>query len=203
MAASGDMLGAVLVGGESRRMGIDKANLELGGERLGASAVRVLQSELDRVVVVSRRRGEHDDLGAPEIADARPGCGPLGGLHAALMHAGGAPVFVLACDLPAVGRELVAHLIGAATGRGGHTLPWSVLPRQGDRRQPLCGVYSASSLRVVRERLDRGALRMLGLAATLDTTWVDIEPTLPFYRRDLLINVNDRAAAARLALAAE
>lgn len=201
MAATAQILGAVLTGGESRRMGVDKASLELDGERLGARAVRILRAELSDVVVVSRQIGEHSDLGAEEIADRRPGNGPLAGLDTALAHAGGRAVFVLACDLPKVSRELVSHLLEAATSHAASgDAAWAVVPSHAGRLQPLCGVYSPRCLPETENRLDRGELRMLDLLSAIETDEIELLADLPFYRAGLLENVNDRATAERLAL---
>lgn len=194
-----EVLGAVLAGGESRRMGVDKARLELAGRSFGARAVAALRAELERVVVVSRRLGDHADLGAPEIADRLAGNGPLGGLHAALEHAAGRPVFALACDLPAVGPELVAHLLERAlpTVTGGGP-PRAVVPALGGRLQPLCGVYSPACAEEIERRLAAGARRVLELIDAVDALRVELGPELPFYRDDLLDNVNEPELARRL-----
>lgn len=199
MRSADEWLGAVLVGGSSRRMGADKAALELEGRSLGERAVAVLRSRLERVVVVSRRLGDHAGLGVPEIADRLPGAGPLAGMQAALDHAHGAPVFILACDLPNVGPRLVAHLVERAlaplaeAGRAG-----AVVPAIGGRVQPLCGVYGAGCGREIARRLETGALRVLDLLDAIETERVDLGPELAFYRDDLLDNVNDPRAAARV-----
>lgn len=77
-------LGAVLAGGQSSRFGSDKALAELGGRTLLAGAVAALATQCEAVVVIGR-----DDAPAPTLPD-RPhaGMGPLGGIAAALHHAG-------------------------------------------------------------------------------------------------------------------
>lgn len=199
MNLSSGAVGAVLAGGRSRRMGADKARLELEGRSFGARAAAALGSELERVVVVSGRLGDHPDLGVPEIADRLPGNGPLGGLHAALDHAGGLPVFALACDLPAVGPELVAHLLELALPvMDPAGPPRAVVPALGGRLQPLCGVYSPACKRQIELRLAAGARRVLDLIEAIDAVRVELGPELAFYRDDLLENVNDPELARRL-----
>ncbi len=198
MNVSSAVLGAVLAGGASRRMGADKARIVLAGRRLGARAVEVLRAELDRVVVVSRRPGDHADLGAPEIADRLRDCGPLGGIHAALDHAGGDPVFVLACDLPAVGPALVTYLLGRALPRlTAESSPACVVPTMGDRTQPLCGVYNAACRPLIEEWLAAGERRVLELVDSIAVERVELRPELSFFRADLLDNVNDPETVER------
>lgn len=78
------MLGAVLAGGQSSRFGSDKALAVLDGETLLARAIAALSRWCDLVVVVGR-----DNASVATIADwPGPGMGPLGGIAAALRHAG-------------------------------------------------------------------------------------------------------------------
>ena len=90
--------GAVLVGGRSSRMGVDKASLFA-----------------DRVEAALRAAGAAEVLriGGPEHPDDHPGSGPLGGIATALRHAAHDPVVVLACDLPAVHPDGIARVVDA------------------------------------------------------------------------------------------
>ena len=101
------VVGAVLAGGQSRRMGRDKAMLDWDGRSLLMRAVKVLESVFDEVLVVAPRDRGYEDLGVQVVPDIRPGLGPLGGLHTALVHGRGKPLFILACDMPHVTDDLV------------------------------------------------------------------------------------------------
>jgi molybdenum cofactor guanylyltransferase len=90
--------GYVLAGGRSSRMGRDKALLELAGEPLVQHAVRKLSRLTNEVYILSDRR----ELArfAPLIPDLHPGCGPVGGIEAALTHTRHEWVLVLPVDMP-------------------------------------------------------------------------------------------------------
>lgn len=154
MTARPELLGAVLAGGASRRLGRDKAAEYVGNVRLVERAVLALSSACDPVVVVSSRP---DTPTGPwrSIPDLRAGCGPLAGMEAALAHAlalGREGVFVLACDLPLVDGEVVARIVAASTDTRA-----CVPSRQGDPDfEPLAGVYSVGCLPDVRRLLDEG-----------------------------------------------
>ncbi len=78
--------GIVLAGGKSQRMGTDKARLALpDGRPVILSVVEVLKSICGEVVVVTEVTGRYADLALParRVTDIVPGCGPMGGLHAA------------------------------------------------------------------------------------------------------------------------
>jgi molybdopterin-guanine dinucleotide biosynthesis protein A len=64
----------------------------------------------------------YGNLGFPVISDQIEGCGPLGGLHAALNATSAEWNLVVACDMPAVTRELLEELLSAAESSGADAL---------------------------------------------------------------------------------
>lgn len=79
-------LGVVLAGGASRRMGADKALIEINGMAMAARATLALQSAgLDEVIVVGGDADRLSDLGLTVVPDLYPGRGPLGGIITALV----------------------------------------------------------------------------------------------------------------------
>lgn len=188
------ILGAVLAGGHSRRLGRDKALLKLDGELLVLRAVRVLKEVFSRVVVVSPARESYSSLGLELVEDIAPDAGPLGGLHAALVDADGADVFILACDHPFVEVPLVRHVADlptkpeeAGNRRGvakARVAQWK------KRLYPLCGLYSAACREPVTERLSRGQLKVHDLLRSIETRAVAITEELPFYHPGALVNLN-------------
>ena len=94
----GGVIGYVLAGGRSSRMGQNKALLELGGQTLLGHAVRNLLEVCDSVRVLS----SCPDLTgyAPLVPDVHPECGPLGGLEAAMLDSGSDWNLFLPVDMP-------------------------------------------------------------------------------------------------------
>jgi molybdopterin-guanine dinucleotide biosynthesis protein A len=152
------MLGVVLAGGESRRMGRDKALLELGGEPLWKRQVGVLRGAGARRVVVVRRR-DQDPLDYPDCCfDVFRDCGPLAGIHAAL-EIGGDPLFaVLAVDMPGIDAawfEWLRRSCGSGLG---------AVAGGAQRLEPLAAIYPAGALPEAAARLARRELSVQGLA---------------------------------------
>ncbi|WP_158941886.1 molybdenum cofactor guanylyltransferase [Granulicella sp. S190] len=106
--------GYVLAGGKSSRMGRDKALLELGGKPLVLHAV----VKLRRVCLEVNVLGDNPalDAYAPQVKDLHPGCGPMGGMEAALAHSRYDWNLFLPVDVPFVPS---AYLSGWVR----HTLP--------------------------------------------------------------------------------
>lgn len=170
-------LGVILVGGESRRMGTDKALVRWRGATLMEHAASTLAEVLSEVVVVGGEESDYGAAGVAVLADREPGLGPLGGLATALEHAAGRPVFLLACDLPRVTPELIADLVDRAdAAEPAKAAAW--VPRAGDRKQPLCAVYSAACAGPLTDYLAAGERRAIEFLDRIDTTFVEVDAGL-------------------------
>ncbi len=159
--------GFILVGGASRRMGTDKAQLHLGGQSFVERIARSLASIATKVSLVGR---VSDDLGPalPRVPDIHPGWGALGGIHGALNACRSPWALIVACDMPFVTEELFAHLASLRTGHE------AVAPVQDDGRpQPLCALYEvASCLEQAEVLIQSGKHRPLSLLQYVRTCWV-------------------------------
>jgi molybdenum cofactor guanylyltransferase len=126
----------ILAGGQSRRMGRDKARLEVDGQSLLARAVGKARELGVAEVFISGRPGEdYSALKCPVMFDLEPGCGPLGGIERAL-HAATAPlVLVLAVDLPAMTAAFLARLVAQCDALTG------AVPQLDGQLEPLSAIY--------------------------------------------------------------
>jgi molybdenum cofactor guanylyltransferase len=133
-----DFAGAVLCGGASRRMGRDKALIDVDGRALAARVAEVLAAAgARRVVAVGGDLAALRAAGLDAVPDDDPGEGPLGGILTALAHlAGGGPaaeiVFVGACDLVSPDPDAVRSTVAALAASPGAAV---AVPVAGGRRQ--------------------------------------------------------------------
>jgi molybdenum cofactor guanylyltransferase len=107
---------AMLAGGASRRMGTDKAliDVDLDGEPMGARVlVAAILSGASEVLAVGGNEQELTAQGWSYIADSWPGEGPLGGLITALEQSSWPTVVLLACDHPDVDPEELRSMVDA------------------------------------------------------------------------------------------
>lgn len=153
--------GAVLVGGTSRRMGTDKAELRLGGQRVSDRLATTLRPLVSRVRFLGRPSADSPPEYEPDLL---PGLGPLGGIYTALARTTEAAVLVVACDLPFVTRELIGGLLAAAAEapEAQAIVPWPVTGPV-----PVCAIYRKSCLEPLRGRLERGELRATDFVESL------------------------------------
>jgi len=143
-------VGFLLAGGKSSRMGADKAFLDFGGATLLARALGVLKAACGSVTMVGDP-AKFASAGAV-IADVFPGCGPLGGIHAALINSRAELNMVLAVDMPFVSAELVSFLLAAAEDSGAIV----TIPRTRAGFQPLCAVYRRDFASTAEQALRAG-----------------------------------------------
>ena len=136
-------IGIVLAGGTGRRIGGDKAMVELEGRPLLHYPIAVLRSVLDEVAVVAKHSTILPALDV-EVAiwlEADEPRHPLAGVIHALRCARGRPVVVVAGDMPFVTRGLVTAL-ARERARGAV----AVVPRAAGQLQPLCARYDPRAL---------------------------------------------------------
>lgn len=141
-------VGVVLAGGESRRMGRDKATLPAPGGSLPGRAALRLAAVCPEVVLADRGRGLIPELRS--VGDG-PGGGPAAGILGAALACPGRSLLVLACDLPEVPEALLAEL---ARPSG---FDW-VVPRWQGRIEPLCALYRPPALAALADLVARGSL---------------------------------------------
>lgn len=116
------LLGIILAGGKSRRMGTDKALLSWQGDTLLTHAQQLLENAGCEQILVSRN--------APEfVQDIYTGKGPLAGVHACLQASRADEVIVIPIDMPLLSSRCLIELVaqGRAANNSCFFAP-SVLP---------------------------------------------------------------------------
>ena len=137
--------GLVLAGGQSSRMGSDKAALRVGGRTLLARSVELLQP-LTMSVHVAVRAEQADEQVRRKFAllfDVGPAQGPAAALVAAWMHDPDAAWLVLACDMPALERSALEALV---TGRDPSRGATAWRSPEDDLPEPLCAIWEPATL---------------------------------------------------------
>jgi molybdenum cofactor guanylyltransferase len=181
-------VGLVLAGGRARRMGGGlKALLPFRGAPMLAHALDALRPHCSRLVISANQLEPFAPFGLPVVPDATPGCGPLGGILAGMVAAEGAPLLVLACDLPLIRAADLAPLVAA--GRPDRAVVYG----HARGREPLAAWYGPGVRPGVEAMLADGAFKVLDLFDRVNTT------VLPWEREiELFTNVNEPGDLARI-----
>ena len=154
-------VGAILAGGGATRFGGQPKGLEvIEGARIIDRVAAALRAASDELLLVANDPNAHAWLpGVPTVADVRRGEGALGGLHAALAHAGGSAVLVVAWDMPWASEGLLRAL--RATGERGFEACVPESETSGRGVEPLCAWYAPSCLAAIERKLDAGDRRVV------------------------------------------
>lgn len=156
----------------------------------------VLAQVADDLLIVGKQQSGADTprVRFRSVEDAIPGCGPMGGLHAALTHAHYDTVFALACDMPHVTAAFAGFLLGEATNDVD-----VVIPRTERGYHPLCAVYRRTCLEAITRRIAASAFALIGILDDVRVRIVAAEDVERFGdRHRLLANVNTPADYAAL-----
>jgi len=168
-----DLVGVLLAGGASRRMGRDKALLGPPDRPLAARIAAVLTEVCGGGVVTVGGDGERlRRLGLDWMPDDHPDSGPLGGISTVARSHPGSDLVVAACDLPWIDARTVDQVASALDGGG----PGGVFVDRDARAQwSLVSICGSLATRVVA-RFDAGERSVW---AVLEGAVVALQPTDP------------------------
>jgi molybdenum cofactor guanylyltransferase len=183
---------AILAGGRATRFdGRDKSALVVGGRTILERQLEVLSAVAGDLLIVGGPLRPGIPAGIHQVPDTMPGCGPLGGVHAALSTASGAATLVVACDMPYISAPLLHFLLTLANEGNRAQGPDIVVPKTERGYHPLCAVYTPACLEPAARRLADGRLKLAGLLDDVRVRIVTGESLAVFGDPDrLLANVN-------------
>ena len=204
---------AILAGGQSRRMGTDKALLRLtpdGPTLIERVAAAVGPVAAETLLVANDDR--HASLGLRTVPDAYPGAGALGGIYSAVAAAAHEHCLVVACDMPFLSVPLLRAL--AAQPRDYDVLaPFLPLLETAENRQggpggvyeTLHAIYGRRALPAMREQLEAGRYKIVGFFPRVRVRAFPVEEVrrhAPELRSFFNANTPERLAEARAVLGA-
>ncbi|MCY3831710.1 MAG: molybdenum cofactor guanylyltransferase [Chloroflexi bacterium] len=160
---------AIIAGGQSRRMGRDKAFVDLGGktliERVIERSAHLGQAE---TILITNRPTQYAHLGLPMHRDVLPDKGSLGGIYTALVKAASQYVLVLACDMPFISSDLLRLLISHI--RADIDI---VAPRVAGYPQGLHAIYKKTCIEPIARQLAADRLKIIRFYDQMRVTYLD------------------------------
>ena len=160
-----DCTAIILAGGDSQRMGRDKAMLALSGRPLIETVIDNLQSMF--AVTLLSVRTPRPEISLPQVCDSQADGGPLTGLVTALEQITTRWAFVVACDMPFISPALIKLLAQYRAQQD------AIVPVVQGRLQPLAAFYSASCMASMRASLSLGDKSLRTAISRLDVHYVD------------------------------
>ena len=142
------MTGLIIAGGKSRRLGIDKRFLEIGGRTCIQRVLDAYQGLFDEILIVADAVEPFESLGVRVVVDLVPDRATLGGLYTGLHFAARDQVFAAASDMPWLSPRTI-QVVLAQAGRGD-----IVIPDVRGKLQPMHAVYSQTCLPVLKSLVE-------------------------------------------------
>lgn len=159
----------ILAGGQSTRMGTDKAFLQLNGRTLLERALALTQSVTPNVAIIGQQ--SKFSAYAAVVEDIFPNCGPLAGIHAGLKASAYEWNLILAVDLPFVSQEVLQFLIAKAASHQAIV----TAPRTSEGWQPLCAIYRREFAKRAEQALRESRYKIDALFEPSTTQAISLE----------------------------
>lgn len=149
-----EMTCAILSGGRSRRMGRDKATIQVGSTTLIRHTYDVAKEIFPDIMIVSSLHSAIEGIEARILRDALPVSGSLTGIVTALLYADTPYVFVLGCDMPFLTPAAIRFIIGEVHGEQ------IIVPETEEGYEPMHAVYHRSCLATLLTATERGHMKV-------------------------------------------
>ena len=196
MPTTSTLAGAVLAGGESRRMGRPKEGVRLAdGRPMIEHVLDALRPHCGSIIILGEARGypaeKHPEL--TYLADETPGQGPLGGVETLLASGRADRYLLVTCDQPLLTPPLLAPLVASAGER-----PTFLRTESGDPLDPFPCLLPTPWLDSVRGALSRNERSIRALIRNSVVDWLTVHDSLAVQTESF----NDPAALDRHGLSA-
>jgi len=176
---------AILAGGQSRRMGRNKALITLHGKPVLQWVIDAVAPLTDDLFLVTNTPAEYRPFNLPMVSDILPGNAALGGIYTAIATAKHPWTFLLACDMPLVRADAIEAL---ASMRDGVDV---VVPRITPHPETLHAFYRKTCLPAIEAQLAKKSLRVVGFFDAVRVRYVDADTIIAVTGNfDFLSNLN-------------
>jgi molybdopterin-guanine dinucleotide biosynthesis protein A len=185
----------VLAGGQSSRLGSNKALLEVQGQPLVVRTAHKLMALSDDLIVVTNEPDLNEPLALPArlVPDEKPGQGALMGIYSGLKAARHAYMLAVACDMPFLSLPLLRYMLSLVDGLD------VVIPQIDDLLEPLHAVYGKTCLPAMARLLERGQRQIIAFFHEVRVRRVESEEIDAYDPEHLsFLNVNTPADWARV-----
>ncbi len=174
----------ILAGGESSRMGQDKALIRIGNERIIDRISKELKGFSELIISAGKNRS-YEELGFPVVYDCHKDIGPMEGIRQILSASREEYVFICAADMPYIRRALVEYIAEHVSS----DYDCYVIADE-DHIQPLCAIYSKAVLPVIEELIRDGKYRLREIFSRVRTKYISLE--LSCFDKKTVRNINTR-----------
>ena len=179
------MIGVILAGGKSSRIGMDKLLLPVHGRPMIERILSVLNEVFEQIIVVGEPRACLERLESIIVVEDKiRGIGPIGGIYTGLQYMEAEYGFFVACDMPFLDASIIRQQVRWAEQGTAD----AIVPRYGQLLEPLHGIYSKRCLEPVSILIRQGDYRIRRLCDLVNVCYLDIKSERAFRRAFYNIN---------------
>ncbi len=177
-----DVTGVILAGGQSNRMGSNKALLPCKYGLFIEAIHRKLTALFDNVLIVTNAPEQYAFLSCHTVMDLYPGMGTLAGLHAGLYHSRTSHIFAVACDMPYLNSALIRKIAALRDGAA------VVIPEGDKGLEPLHALYGSECLPPMERALLAGERRIVSFFSEVAVRYLfrdtvaELDPSFDSFR---------------------
>ena len=168
------MTGVILAGGESTRMGKNKAFIEINGQRIIDRTVSLFREIFDDVLLVTNTPLDYLELNVKIVTDLVPGKGSLGGVYTGLFFSSSPKAFFVGCDMPFLDRRVIHYFLSLAPTAD------IVVQRTKDYWEPLHAIYPRTLLKPIERLFQQGELTIFKAYQGMKVREVSEEELKPY-----------------------
>lgn len=172
----------LLAGGNSKRMGSNKALLEVEGMMMFEKVLNEIEKVTPHIFISSNLKLPLKKT-YPIIPDSFSNKGPMGGIYSVLEQSNFNNYIVASCDAPFIKKELIELLLN-------NRCETAVVPVWENKMYPFPGIYSRSIKNTMLEKLEKNQLKMKELLNFIRAKEIQINPSLKWMNKNVFLNIN-------------
>jgi molybdopterin-guanine dinucleotide biosynthesis protein A len=161
------MTALILAGGSNRRYPALKPFIEIEGEIIIERQLRVLLYLFDQVMLSTNLPEFYFKFGLPMVGDIGSSSGPLSGILSGLLNSSENKLFVVACDMPFIKKELIELILSKKDEAS------VVLCTYNRKLHPLIGLYDRSLISKIQKYIEQRNYRVIDFIKELDICIID------------------------------
>jgi len=158
-------------GQESLRLGLDKAFLNIKGERAIDLLVKKIKPLFDTMYLVSNFPEKFQEYEGKKIKVLKDElrCGPIGAIYTGLKESNSYYNFVLAVDHIFVNKDIIFCMLNKKKKYD------ILIPKIKEFIQPLCGIYSKRIIKILEKRIKKGRYKLREVFDEVKTEYIENE----------------------------
>lgn len=146
----------ILAGGKSKRFGLDKSMYIYKGKPLIEYVIDIVKTAIEDISIIADNGDRFEYLGFPVFPDLVHEIGPLGGIYTALSTSKTEKVFIFACDMPNLNKNLIEYMISISNNYD------IIIPFLNSNYETLHAIYSHNCLKHIKKYIKEGKRKITG-----------------------------------------